>query len=277
MPLNRHLAGLDAWTGLRRDQWASRTNIRKIEIDHDHGGIVKLNPLAEWTEEETWDYIHEHDLPVHPLYAQGYTSIGCAPCTRAIQPGEAFATAAGRGSRALRRSAASTARSRAAASSTSSTRCSRRPLDGRRLGEVADVLRAEAQAVLAMVLDEGHRGTLADVIAAVDEGKLDASDARPPSSCSSSVSSTGASALSTGPRPRRRPSRSCGRLPRGRAAAESAREVSEALSSLEGRLVEQISVHVLSPGEFTVSIGAGGLELTARLGRAGVRLDTNGA
>ena len=89
-PLNRHLAGLDAWiTGLRRDQWASRTNIRKIEIDHDHGGIVKLNPLAEWTEEETWDYIREHDLPVHPLYAQGYTSIGCAPCTRAIQPGEA--------------------------------------------------------------------------------------------------------------------------------------------------------------------------------------------
>jgi phosphoadenosine phosphosulfate reductase len=89
-PLNRHLAGLDAWiTGLRRDQWASRTNIRKIEIDHDHGGIVKLNPLAEWTEEETWDYIREHDLPVHPLYAQGYTSIGCAPCTRAIKPGEA--------------------------------------------------------------------------------------------------------------------------------------------------------------------------------------------
>ena len=119
-PLNRHLAGLDAWiTGLRRDQWASRTNIRKIEIDHDHGGIVKLNPLAEWTEEETWDYIREHDLPVHPLYAKGYTSIGCAPCTRAIQPGEARATAAGGGSRARRRSAASTARSRAAASSTS--------------------------------------------------------------------------------------------------------------------------------------------------------------
>jgi phosphoadenosine phosphosulfate reductase len=88
-PLTRHLAGLDAWiTGLRRDQWASRTNIRKVEIDHDHGGIVKLNPLAEWTEQETWEYIREHDLPVHPLYAQGYTSIGCAPCTRALEPGE---------------------------------------------------------------------------------------------------------------------------------------------------------------------------------------------
>jgi phosphoadenosine phosphosulfate reductase len=89
-PLTRHLAGLDAWiTGLRRDQWASRTNIRKVEIDHDHGAIVKLNPLAEWTEEETWDYIREHDLPVHALYAQGYTSIGCAPCTRAITATEA--------------------------------------------------------------------------------------------------------------------------------------------------------------------------------------------
>jgi phosphoadenosine phosphosulfate reductase len=89
-PLTRHLAGLDAWiTGLRRDQWASRTNIRKVEIDHDHGAIAKLNPLAEWTEEETWDYIREHDLPVHALYAQGYTSIGCAPCTRAISANEA--------------------------------------------------------------------------------------------------------------------------------------------------------------------------------------------
>jgi phosphoadenosine phosphosulfate reductase len=89
-PLTKHLAGLDAWiTGLRRDQWASRTDIRKIEIDHDHGAIVKLNPLAEWTEEEVWDYVREREVPVHPLYARGYTSIGCAPCTRAIEPGEA--------------------------------------------------------------------------------------------------------------------------------------------------------------------------------------------
>jgi phosphoadenosine phosphosulfate reductase len=89
-PLTGHLAGLDAWiTGLRRDQWASRTDIRKIEIDHDHGAIVKLNPLAEWTEEEVWDYVREEGVPTHPLYAQGYTSIGCAPCTRAIAPGEA--------------------------------------------------------------------------------------------------------------------------------------------------------------------------------------------
>ena len=89
-PLTRHLATLDAWiTGLRRDQWAPRTNIRKVEIDHDHGAIVKLNPLAEWTKDEVWDYVRENDVPYHPLYDQSYTSIGCAPCTRAIRPGEA--------------------------------------------------------------------------------------------------------------------------------------------------------------------------------------------
>jgi phosphoadenosine phosphosulfate reductase len=89
LPLTRYLGGLDAWiTGLRRDQWATRTNIRKVEIDHDHGAIVKLNPLAEWTEEEVWDYVRRHDLPSHPLYARGYRSIGCAPCTRPVPPGE---------------------------------------------------------------------------------------------------------------------------------------------------------------------------------------------
>jgi thioredoxin-dependent adenylylsulfate APS reductase len=94
-PLTKHLHSLDAWvTGLRRDQWASRTNIRKIEIDHDHGAIVKLNPLAEWTEDEVWDYVREREVPYHSLYDKGYRSIGCAPCTRAI--GEDEASRAGR-------------------------------------------------------------------------------------------------------------------------------------------------------------------------------------
>jgi len=88
-PLVRVLHGLDGWiTGLRRDQWATRSNIRKIELDHDHGGIVKVNPLADWTDEEVWEYIRENNVPTHPLYDQGYQSIGCAPCTRAVQPGE---------------------------------------------------------------------------------------------------------------------------------------------------------------------------------------------
>ena len=88
-PIRRALEGLDAWvTGLRRGQWASRANLRKLEVDHDHGGLAKVSPLADWTEEEVWGYIEEHDVPRHPLYEQGYTSIGCAPCTRATRPGE---------------------------------------------------------------------------------------------------------------------------------------------------------------------------------------------
>jgi phosphoadenosine phosphosulfate reductase len=88
-PLVRALDGLDCWiTGLRRDQWASRAAIRKVELDHDHNGIVKLNPLADWAKDEVWDYLADNDVPVHPLYAQGYTSIGCEPCTRPITEGE---------------------------------------------------------------------------------------------------------------------------------------------------------------------------------------------
>jgi thioredoxin-dependent adenylylsulfate APS reductase len=88
-PIRRALDGLDAWiTGLRREQWASRAAIRKLEIDHDHGGLAKLNPLADWTHDEVWDYLRDHDVPTHPLYSRGFTSIGCAPCTRPTAPGE---------------------------------------------------------------------------------------------------------------------------------------------------------------------------------------------
>jgi len=88
-PLLRALAGLDGWfTGLRRDQWASRAAIRKVELDHDHGGIVKVNALADWTKEEVWEYVRANDVPYHPLYDEGYTSIGCEPCTRAVRAGE---------------------------------------------------------------------------------------------------------------------------------------------------------------------------------------------
>jgi ferredoxin-nitrite reductase len=88
-PLKRKLATLDAWVaGLRREQWASRRNIAKVELDRDHGNIVKLNPLADWSLDRVWDYIHRNEVPYHELFDHGYTSIGCAPCTRAVLPGE---------------------------------------------------------------------------------------------------------------------------------------------------------------------------------------------
>lgn len=85
-PLARKLAGLRAWaTGLRRQQSPTRSQIPKVEKVN---GLVKLSPLADWTADQVEDYTREHALPVHPLYARGFASIGCAPCTRAIQPGE---------------------------------------------------------------------------------------------------------------------------------------------------------------------------------------------
>jgi phosphoadenosine phosphosulfate reductase len=82
--LERGLANADAWiTGIRREQAPTRAGAPKVEQD-DRRGMWKFNPIADWTEKDVWRYIFEHDLPYHPLHDQGYSSIGCAPCT---QPG----------------------------------------------------------------------------------------------------------------------------------------------------------------------------------------------
>lgn len=87
-PLKRRLAGLDAWIcGLRREQSVTREGVQKVEWDEAFG-LVKINPLAEWSEKMVWDYIRKNRVPHHVLHEQGYPSIGCAPCTRAVRPGE---------------------------------------------------------------------------------------------------------------------------------------------------------------------------------------------
>jgi phosphoadenosine phosphosulfate reductase len=88
-PLRRVLKGLNAWiTGLRREQAVTRTAVPVVEIDHANGGIVKVNPLASWTEAQVWAYVRAREVPYNRLHDQGYPSIGCAPCTRAIAAGE---------------------------------------------------------------------------------------------------------------------------------------------------------------------------------------------
>ncbi|MDA8020418.1 MAG: phosphoadenylyl-sulfate reductase [Thermoanaerobaculia bacterium] len=82
-PLARRLADLDAWiTGLRRDQAPSRAGVPKAGIDPHHPGVIKLSPLADWNAHDVASYLTRHAVPRHPLYARGYSSIGCAPCTR---------------------------------------------------------------------------------------------------------------------------------------------------------------------------------------------------
>lgn len=88
-PLQRALKDLSAWmTGLRRDHGSTRNDLRKIEIDKDSGSIVKINPLVDWRHDEVWKYIRAHNVPFNWLHTQGYSSIGCAPCTRPVKPGE---------------------------------------------------------------------------------------------------------------------------------------------------------------------------------------------
>jgi phosphoadenosine phosphosulfate reductase len=88
-PLRRYLAGLDAWvTGLRREQGVTREQTPKVEIDVPNGGLVKVNPIADWTHEQVQAYVRTHNVPINRLHAEGYPSVGCDPCSRAIAPGD---------------------------------------------------------------------------------------------------------------------------------------------------------------------------------------------
>jgi phosphoadenosine phosphosulfate reductase len=88
-PLARALAGAEAWiTGMRREQSTTRQELSVFQYDEVHGGIVKLSPLAHWTTEAVWEFARRNRVPTHVLHEQGYPSIGCAPCTRPIKPGE---------------------------------------------------------------------------------------------------------------------------------------------------------------------------------------------
>ena len=87
-PLKRALSGLDAWiTGLRREQSVTRTEVAKVENDTGFG-LVKFNPLADWSEADVWEYIRKNNVPYNSLHDKNYPSIGCAPCTRAVKEGE---------------------------------------------------------------------------------------------------------------------------------------------------------------------------------------------
>lgn len=88
-PNRRYLAELDAYvTGLRRGQSVTRAETPKVEVDEGHGGIVKVNPLADWSSDDVWQYVRANDVPVNRLHRQGYPTVGCEPCTRAVAPGE---------------------------------------------------------------------------------------------------------------------------------------------------------------------------------------------
>ncbi len=87
-PLRRALAGMKAWmTGLRHDQSVTRTDMEVLEWDEGNG-LAKVNPLINWSHEQVWEYIRANNVPYNVLHDHGFPSIGCAPCTRAVEPGE---------------------------------------------------------------------------------------------------------------------------------------------------------------------------------------------
>jgi phosphoadenosine phosphosulfate reductase len=86
VPLRRALNGMDAWiSGLRRSQAVTRKNLQPVEWDNTFG-LLKINPLINWTEEQVWDFINKNNIPYNRLHDKGFRSIGCLPCTRAIDP-----------------------------------------------------------------------------------------------------------------------------------------------------------------------------------------------
>jgi phosphoadenosine phosphosulfate reductase len=88
-PLRRALDGFAGWvTGLRQAQSVTRDDVAPLQIDDANGGLVKINPLTHWSDTQVWSYARENGVPVNRLHRQGYPSIGCAPCTRAVQPGD---------------------------------------------------------------------------------------------------------------------------------------------------------------------------------------------
>ena len=88
-PMNKMLKTLDGWiTGLRRDQTKIRENASIFQLDNGHDGILKINPIIDWTWDQIQEYIKKNNLPYNSLLDKGYPSIGCEPCTRAIKPGE---------------------------------------------------------------------------------------------------------------------------------------------------------------------------------------------
>ena len=87
-PLTRALDGIEVWiSGLRNEQSVTRKNIQLVEWDANFN-LIKINPLKDWNEDQLWDYINDMQIPYNPLHDKGYPSIGCLPCTRAVEPGE---------------------------------------------------------------------------------------------------------------------------------------------------------------------------------------------
>jgi hypothetical protein len=144
-------------------------------------------------------------------------------------------------------------------------------------GEAAEVSRAEAQAVRAMLSDEQRRSRLADVVAALDDGCIEGDDAAALGELLELGLQTGRLRAVYGPEGEQAALGLFRRLPQGKDLSQSTSDLNEALEAIAGRTLERLSVHAVGPGEYGVSISAEGFEVVIRLGRSGARISTIGA
>jgi hypothetical protein len=144
-------------------------------------------------------------------------------------------------------------------------------------GEAAEVARAEAQAVLAMVVDEGRRLKLADVVAAIDDGEIEGAEADALAELLELSLSTGRVRAVYGPEGEQAALGLFRRLPLGKELTETTRELNEALKALEGRTIEKVFVSAVGPGEYGVTVSTEDFEIALRLGKAGARVASIGA
>ena len=232
---------------------------------------MKLNPLAEWTEDEVWDYVRERDVPYHSLYDKGYKSIGCAPCTRATAPGEP--SRAGRWwwetnapkecgihcsiesggleheLHALLKDSALSEAVRVSAARRPRSPAPRR----RRCSRWCRTRRAAAGSPTSSPPSTAARSKATTPMRS--------------RSCSSSVSRPAALRAVYGPEGEQAALALFRRLPLGRELTESARELNGALEALEGRTIDKVSVTAVGPGEYGVTISTEEYEIVLRLGR----------
>ena len=144
-------------------------------------------------------------------------------------------------------------------------------------GEAAEIARAEAQAVLALVADERRRGRLADLVAAVDDGEVDGDDADALAELLELGLQTGRLRARYGPEGEQAALALYRRLPLGRELVRSASDLNDALAALAGRTIDRVTVSAVGPGEYGVTVSTDDYEIVLRLGRAGARLATIGA
>jgi len=144
-------------------------------------------------------------------------------------------------------------------------------------GEAAEIARAEAQAVLALVADERRRGRLADLVAAVDDGEVDGDDADALAELLGLGLQTGRLRAQYGPEGEQAALALYRRLPLGRELVRSASDLNDALAALAGRTIDRVTVSAVGPGEYGVTVSTDDYEIVLRLGRAGARLATIGA